>query len=99
MVCMTIVSISELKANLSRYLQEVRRGGEVQVTDRGVPVARLVPLPAPAGSGDSECRERLIRGGVLRPGSDNSVAILERPPLELPVSIAEALAEERAEGL
>lgn len=98
-VYMTTVSISELKANLSRYLREVRRGGEVQVTDRGVPVARLVALPAPARGGDSECRERLIRGGVLRPGSGESVAILERPPLELPVSIAEALAEERAEGL
>lgn len=98
-VYMTTVSISELKANLSRYLREVRRGGEVQVTDRGVPVARLVALPAPARGGDSECRERLIRGDVLRPGSGKSVAILERPPLELPVSIAEALAEERAEGL
>ena len=40
---MTTVSISELKANLSRYVREVRRGGEVQVLDRGAPVARLVP--------------------------------------------------------
>lgn len=36
---MTTVSISELKANLSRYVREVRRGGEVQVLDRGKPVA------------------------------------------------------------
>ncbi len=40
---MTTVSISDLKANLSRYLREVRRGGEVQVLDRGAPIARLVP--------------------------------------------------------
>jgi prevent-host-death family protein len=99
MVCMTTVSISELKANLSRYLQEVRRGGEVQVTDRGVPVARLIALPPPEPGRDSKCRERLIRGGVLRPGHGDSAAILEQPPLELPVSIAEALAEERAEHL
>ena len=46
MVMMSTVSISELKANLSRYLREVRRGGEVQVLDRGAPVARLVPAAA-----------------------------------------------------
>ena len=31
---MSTVSISDLKANLSRYLREVRRGGEIQVLDR-----------------------------------------------------------------
>ena len=40
---MQTASVSELKANLSRYLREVRRGGEVQVLNRGTPVARLVP--------------------------------------------------------
>ncbi len=29
LVIMTTVSISELKANLSRYVRQVRRGGEV----------------------------------------------------------------------
>ena len=40
------ISVSELKANLNHYLQEARRGGEVQILDGGTPVARLVP-PAP----------------------------------------------------
>lgn len=35
------LSVSDLKARLSQYLQEVRSGGEVLVLDRGVPVARL----------------------------------------------------------
>ena len=37
----TTSSISELKANLSRYVNEVRRGGEVQILNRGIRVARL----------------------------------------------------------
>ena len=46
LVTMTAVSISDLKANLSRYLREVRRGGEVHVLDRGAPVAADAQLGA-----------------------------------------------------
>lgn len=96
MVAMSTASVSELKANLSRYLREVRRGGEVEVLDRGAPVARLVP---PAGGDDGGIRGRLIGDGLLRPGSGSAAAILESPPLALPVSISEALAEDRADRL
>lgn len=93
---MTTVSISGLKANLSRYLREVRRGGEVQVLDRGTPVARLVPATA----GDDEgIRERLVGAGLLRPGKGGAAAVLESPPLVLPASISEALSEDRADRL
>ena len=61
MVTITTVSISDLKANLSRYIREVRRGGKVQVLYRGEPVARLVPVTA---SDD----ERLSRSRAL-PGA------------------------------
>ena len=59
MVSWQTASISELKANLSRYVREVQRGGEVQVLHRGTPVARLVP-PAP---GHDDARQRLIAAG------------------------------------
>lgn len=36
--------VSELKAKLSAYLAQVRRGGTVTVCDRKTPIARLVPL-------------------------------------------------------
>ncbi len=94
LVTMSTASVSDLKANLSRYLREVRRGGEVEVLDRGAPVARLVP---PAAGGDSGVRERLIGAGLLRPGQGNAAAVLETPPLALPVSLSEALAEDRAD--
>ena len=96
LVAMSAASVSELKANLSRYLREVRRGGEVEVLDRGAPVARLVPA---AAAGDGGARERLIGAGLLRPGKGNAAAILQSPPLSLPVSLSEALAEDRADRL
>ena len=95
---MSAVSISELKANLSRYVREVRRGGELEVLDRGVPVARLVAVGA-GSEGFDQSRKRLIGSGVLRPGAGNARAILDEPPLVLPVRISDALLEDRADRL
>ncbi len=92
---MTTVSISDLKANLSRYIREVRRGGEIQVLDRGRPVARLAPPVASGG----QLRETLIRTGLLRPGQGRAAAILDDPPIELPTSLSAALMEDRADRL
>ena len=92
---MSSVSVSDLKANLSRHLREVRRGGEIQILDRGKPVARLVPAATPGNSH----RERLISAGVLRPGRGDSAAILEELPLKLQTSISEALDQDRADRL
>lgn len=89
---MTTASISALKANLSRYLREVRRGNEVEVLNRGAPVARLVP---PAAGDDEEVRRRLIGAG-LRPGKGCAAALLDTEPLALPVRLSEALADDRA---
>ena len=41
---MSDVKVSELKAKLSAYLSEVRRGETVVVYDRSTPIARLVPF-------------------------------------------------------
>jgi prevent-host-death family protein len=38
------VQASEAKARLSELLDEVERGGSVQISRRGKPVARLVPV-------------------------------------------------------
>jgi prevent-host-death family protein len=40
------VKIAELKDQLSRHLRAVERGGEVEVTDRDRPIARIVPIDA-----------------------------------------------------
>ncbi len=43
------IGVRELKATLSRQLQAVRRGESILVTDRGEPIARIVPAGLPAG--------------------------------------------------
>ncbi len=58
------VAITELRANLSVWLDRARRGHEIVITDRGVPVARLLGLATTA------TLERLTAEGVIsRPGS------------------------------
>ncbi|HEU4386655.1 MAG TPA: type II toxin-antitoxin system prevent-host-death family antitoxin [Blastocatellia bacterium] len=52
---MRTVGIAELKNNLSRYLDEVKRGREILIKDRNRPVARIVPL----GLSDDEETELL----------------------------------------
>ena len=89
---MKVITISELRKYLSRYVREVRRGGELQVLHRGTPVARLVPVGEDNRHG---VRERLIRQGLLKPGKGNAAAILDEPPLVLPTNILDALAEDR----
>jgi prevent-host-death family protein len=40
------VAVSQLRANLSDWLEKVKQGEEVVVTERGTPVARLVAVDA-----------------------------------------------------
>lgn len=55
------VGVRELRNNLSRFLDRVREGEEVVVTDRGIAVARVLPV-------DSErVLHRLIAEGVVTP--------------------------------
>jgi prevent-host-death family protein len=53
------VPITELRAHLSDWLEQARSGEEIIVTDRGVPVARLMGLDA------SAVLERLTLEGVI----------------------------------
>jgi prevent-host-death family protein len=53
--------VRDLRDHLSRYLQLVATGTEVVVTDRGRPVARLVPHDS-----DSPL-DRLLAAGLARP--------------------------------
>lgn len=59
---MTRIGIRELRQNASHYLDKVKSGEVVEVTDRGKLVALLVP-PSPAVAS----RDRLIAAGRLIP--------------------------------
>ena len=58
---MTEVGIRELRNHLSRYLERVKDGEEVTVTDRGRPIAKLSPV--------TEVRpfDRLVAQGLISP--------------------------------
>jgi len=53
------VPVTELRAHLSEWLDRVRGGDEVIVTDRGVPIARLLGMSATA------TLQRLAAEGVI----------------------------------
>ncbi|MFB9611859.1 type II toxin-antitoxin system Phd/YefM family antitoxin [Kutzneria kofuensis] len=55
------VGIRELRDGLSRYLAEVRRGHTLTVTDRGRPIALIMPVQQPT------TLNQLIADGVVRP--------------------------------
>lgn len=59
------VPVAQLKARLSEYLRIARSGGEVVVTERGTPIARLVPV-GPALAVESRLA-RLAQAGLIRP--------------------------------
>ncbi|HZL19278.1 MAG TPA: type II toxin-antitoxin system prevent-host-death family antitoxin [Polyangia bacterium] len=100
---MKTASVSDLKANLSRYLRMVRRGSELQILDRGVPVARLVgPVGAsgPFDPGDKERLDRLTKAGVLRRGSGDARWLLSEPAIVVPgADLRGALADDRQDRL
>ena len=47
---MTQVNTHEAKTRLSRLLRRVAAGEEITIANRGVPVARLVPIAAEQGT-------------------------------------------------
>jgi prevent-host-death family protein len=96
---MKLASISQLKNGLSAYVDQVRAGDTVLVTDRGVVVARLEPAsaqPDPTGR-----LERLERSGIVRIGRGAPPVELIRKPGPRPSggrSIVDVLLEERRSG-
>jgi prevent-host-death family protein len=93
-------SISETKAKLSALLGLVRAGETVTITDRGRPVARLVPA-AGSDAGDDEARvQRLERAGLIRrPRRKLDIEkFLAEPRADLGGGVVELLIEERREG-
>jgi prevent-host-death family protein len=98
---MNTASISEAKAKLSALLDRIKAGETVTITDRGVPVAQLVPLNG-AGQADWDARlESLERRGLIhrpRRKPDMKAFLEAHPPVTFDGSVLEALLEERRES-
>jgi len=99
MVIMSTASISEAKAKLSALLERVKAGETVTITDRGVPVAQIVPLNGTTEVDWDARLEKLERQGVIRrPKKKLPPGWLSARPLpQLEGSVLEALLEERRE--
>ncbi len=57
----TTVGVRELKARLSEYLREIKRGHTIVITEHGKPVGRLVPSAQPL----AERVEAMRRAGLV----------------------------------
>lgn len=68
---MTKIGVRELRQNASRYLRRVEAGETIEVTDRGRPVARLVPV------GKGSTWDRLVAEGRV---SEAKASMDDLPP-------------------
>ncbi len=96
---MNTASVSKLKATLSEFLALVKTGEEVIVTERGKPIAKIVPIPRDT-SKLSPHLEELARLGLARVGScklPNGFWKIPRPT-DKTGAAAKALKDERASG-
>lgn len=93
-----ITAVSRLRTHLSDYLNLVKAGTEVLITDRGKPVARLVPISRARAAGESLIR--MEKQGLIKLGSGRlpkNFWALPRP--EDPEGLVlKALLEEREKG-
>jgi prevent-host-death family protein len=91
---MKSIGIRELRQNASQYIRLVKAGETVEVTDRGEPVAQLVPIPR-----HESILDRMVREGRATRAEGDLLDIepIEPVPGETPLSelIIAAREEER----
>lgn len=85
------VGVRELKDHASAILRRVRRGEAVRVTDRGRPVAILVPV---AEARPAETLRQLVATGRLAWGGGKPKGV-PRPSRVRGASVADAVIEDR----
>lgn len=96
---MKTAAVSELKATLRKYLDRVKAGEELLVTDRGKPIARIVPISSDRQKVPPHLGE-LERAGLARIGSGKlPEGFWDIPrPLDAAGVARKAFLEERGEG-
>jgi prevent-host-death family protein len=87
------VGVRELRQNLSKYLDRIKRGERLEVTEHGRPVAVLAPLPAPMNALD-----RLVASGRVTAPTGDLLSLL--PPKGTPTQgVSRALDESREDRI
>ncbi len=72
------VGIRQLRDRLTHYLGRVRRGRQLIITDRGEPVALLLPYGRGGRPDRAERLHRVLSGGHVMPADRQ---FLKEPPL------------------
>ncbi|MDG4803475.1 type II toxin-antitoxin system prevent-host-death family antitoxin [Micromonospora sp. WMMD980] len=88
------IAVRELNQHTSRVLARVRAGETVEVTDRGEPIARLVPVLA----GDALLGRLVAEGRATAPTTAGPVPmppVLGDPTVDVAAALVEARDEER----
>lgn len=67
-----VAMVSELKAGLSGYLAQVKKGTPVIITERGKTIARIIPVPAPEDDIEARTLE-LERQGRITVNGDGRI--------------------------
>lgn len=81
------VGVRELRNNLSKYLDRVRDGEEIVVTDRGRAIARVLP------TGAERVLDRLIAEGVVVPAQRPKRR--SRTPIKSEGTVSDLVADQR----
>ena len=90
---METVGIRELKSGLSRYLKRVRAGARVIVTERGRPIATIMPVSLPV---DLKWAHALVIGGRAQwSGGKPAGAKRPEPAVSGGRSVSAAVLEDR----
>jgi prevent-host-death family protein len=92
---MVTVASKELKNRLGRYLQLVREGQPVQITDHGKPIGCILPLAKPGQSDELAQLSRLLATGSITLGAGKLRRHWKPATLKPGPSIAEMIADER----
>lgn len=95
---MKTATIAELREHLDEYLDLVRGGEAVEITDEKECIAQLMPVTTAEKKAPDV--EALIVAGKLRRSGSGKVPddLLTRPLVKSSGSVLEALLEEREEG-
>ena len=87
---METIGLRELNQNPSKAVARVRAGIPLLVTDRGVPVLRMVPEV-----GQLTALQRAVLAGEAQPPADADMPELIAELAELPGDLSDLLIEER----
>jgi len=90
-VAMGDVGVRELRDHLSKWLDEVKAGRDITITERGKPVARIVPIAA------DDTLARLIAEGIVTPPKGPRPNLSAWNPINLKsgATISDLVIEER----